>query len=129
MLLADSTLGYGDVVLYSDCRPSSPSVRKGVGSYDVRDMGIGDNTLSKIVIPPGFKVTLYPEPGFQGNDELRPLVLTESVECLDTTITQLDSKGIRGWNKVTSSIKIERSESKRNVLLLHLLLLWVAGIK
>ncbi len=38
-----------------------------IGTYDVSQLTIGDNTLSSLRVAPGWKVTLYSAPGFTGN--------------------------------------------------------------
>ncbi len=104
MLLADSTPQDDEVGLFEDCMNEGPGVKLAVGSYDVHQMGIRDNQLSQIVIPRGFIVTLYAEPGFSGS----ALQLTETVDGLSrSSFDGIDG----GWNDVTSSIKIEKSES------------------
>jgi Ca2+-binding EF-hand superfamily protein len=104
----DSTPQSDKVVLFADCTNGGAVVEREVGSYDVNQMGIRDNDLSQIVIPKGFKVTLYDEPRFRG----RSLQLTETEDCLRFSNTD----GIDGWNDATSSIKIERINPDRVIL-------------
>lgn len=52
------------VIVYED-NFSGASRRLGPGRYDYRQLGIRDNSLSSIVIPPGFRVQLFDYAGFK----------------------------------------------------------------
>ncbi|MGE0588707.1 MAG: DUF4476 domain-containing protein [Cyclobacteriaceae bacterium] len=67
------------------------------GNYNVQGMGIGNNELSSIKVPQGYRVTLYDGEAFSG----RSLVLEEN----DASSSFLESKK---FNNVTSSLEIAR---------------------
>ena len=82
----------------SDCDTGAyRCAQKGPGDYDMREMGIANDTLSTVKVPPGFKLTLYDGDKFR-RINTDPLVLTEGEYDLPS----------RNFNDVTSSYKIER---------------------
>src|ERR1044072_9325619 len=62
------------------------------GNYDMNDLGIGNDQLSSLLVPPGLKVTLFEHAGFQGR--------TKEITA--------DNAFISDFNDFTSSIKVER---------------------
>lgn len=67
-----------------------------VGAYGSDQLGIGNDELSSIKVPYGFRVTLYESGGFEG----RKLVITQSQRAAFFAESQ--------FNNVTSSILVER---------------------
>jgi hypothetical protein len=67
-----------------------------VGAYGSDQLGIGNDELSSIKVPYGFRVTLYENAGFEG----RKLVITQSQRAAFFAESQ--------FNNVTSSILVER---------------------
>lgn len=67
-----------------------------VGAYGSDQLGIGNDELSSIKVPYGFRVTLYENAGFEG----RKLVITQSQRAAFFAENQ--------FNNVTSSILVER---------------------
>lgn len=67
-----------------------------VGAYGSDQLGIGNDELSSIKVPYGFRVTLYESEGFEG----RKLVITQSQRAAFFAGSQ--------FNNVTSSILVER---------------------
>lgn len=67
-----------------------------VGAYGSDQLGIGNDELSSIKVPYGFRVTLYEHGGFEG----RKLVVTQNQRATFFAESQ--------FNNVTSSILVER---------------------
>lgn len=67
-----------------------------IGTYDTAQLTIGDNTLTSMRVAPGWKVTLYAEPHFQGPSH----VITSDVDLWATPAPYY-------FNDKTSSIKVE----------------------
>jgi hypothetical protein len=67
-----------------------------VGAYGSDQLGIGNDELSSIKVPYGFRVTLYENGGFEG----RKLVITQNQRATFFAESQ--------FNNVTSSILVER---------------------
>ena len=82
------------VVIYEDrdYQGNSQVLEKAAGSYSVEELTIGNDTLSSLRIPSGYRVTLYEHNGFEG----RSKTFTE-----DTPYVGDD------FNDITSSIKVE----------------------
>ena len=81
---------------YTDCYRAGQSLSLGVGTYTYAQLlalGFNENTISDVVINPGFTVTLYDYSNFTGLS----VVLTSSTNCLT---------GVN-FNDKTTSIKIE----------------------
>lgn len=70
------------------------------GRYGINDLGIGNDQLSSIRIPRGFRVTLFENESFSG----RQLTLTQDAGTDVLTANR--------FNKVTSSILVEQAEDK-----------------
>jgi hypothetical protein len=69
------------VILHSGCGYTGSNVALQPGGYDASDLnalGIGDNGLSSIIIPSGFQVQVFSEPGYRGDS----LTFGSSVHCL-----------------------------------------------
>ena len=67
------------VVVYADCGYAGPSATLGPGNYyNPFQFRLGDNALSAIRIPPGFRVELYDNINMLGT----PYILRTSVSCL-----------------------------------------------
>ena len=78
------------VILYSDSQYRGWSQELGPGSYE--SIRIGNDALSSLIIPSGFRVTIYEDSGFRGRSQ----VLTR------------DTPDLSGWNDKASSIIIDR---------------------
>jgi hypothetical protein len=58
------------VVIYMDGSYQGPSQNLVAGRYNTAQLTIGDNQLSSLRIPSGWKVTLYKEPNFAGTNKV-----------------------------------------------------------
>jgi Peptidase inhibitor family I36 len=54
------------VVVYQDADYQGASQELSAGSYDIHDLEFGNDQLSSLKVPPGFKVTLYEHANFEG---------------------------------------------------------------
>ena len=86
------------VIFYEHCNYGGKSVAHGVGNYGMNDMGMANDSLSAVRVPPGYQVTLYERAGFGG----KRLTLTKDAPCL------VD----QGWNDLTSSFKIQKTSEQ-----------------
>lgn len=82
------------VTLYKDCGFKGGNITLGEGRYDHDELGIGNDNLSSIEVPRGYKITIYQNERYGG----RSRTYYNDVSCL----TDDD------WNDRTSSIRIER---------------------
>lgn len=92
------------VTFYEHCwyntrnRPDAKISQRPVGEYDLPNIGIDNDRISSIRIPPGYEVTVYEHAGFGGES----IVFVSDVECLvDYTMKRNIS-----WNDQISSFKI-----------------------
>jgi M6 family metalloprotease-like protein len=63
------------------------------GRYDVRQLSIGNDVISSVRVPPGWRVTLYQHAGFAGA----------------TRVLTADTPALTGFNDATSSIIVQRA--------------------
>jgi hypothetical protein len=80
------------VAIFPDNNFGGTGQEIGVGSYDIKDLTIGNDKLSSLKVPAGYKVTLFSDGGFQGKSK---------------TFTS-DATSVGDFNDITSSIKVER---------------------
>lgn len=80
------------VSLYEGCNYSGRKYTLEPGSYRLYQMKIGNDKLSSIQIPPGMKVTIYTDNGFNGKSS----TYSADVACLDIE-----------WRQMASSIVVE----------------------
>lgn len=80
------------VSLYEGCNYSGRKYTLEPGSYRLYQMKIGNDKLSSIQIPPGMKVTIYTDDGFNGKSS----TYSADVACLDIE-----------WRQMASSIVVE----------------------
>lgn len=92
MSLIQGATGQNYVTLYEDCNFRGPSATLTAGNYRVYEMKIGNDRLSCINIPHGFKVTIYEHDGFKGRSQ----TYTSTIACLPPNL-----------NDITSSIVVE----------------------
>lgn len=92
----------GAVTFYVDANYKGDSISLDEGEYNSKQLGVlGNDRLSSLKVPAGYRVTLYEHSGFAG----RTVVCTEDVSFLKNKPYN--------FNDITSSIKIERiSESQ-----------------
>lgn len=57
------------VIIFKDGDFQGASQQLGVGSYDIKDLTFGNDQLSSLKVPSGYKVTLYEHGGFQGKSK------------------------------------------------------------
>lgn len=81
------------VILYSDSYYRGWSQELAPGTYS--SLRIGNDALSSLIIPPGYRVTVYQDGGFKGPS----LVLTQ------------DTPDLQGWNDKASSIIVDRIDN------------------
>ncbi len=80
------------VMLFKDASYAGESQAFGPGRYDTAQLKIGNDQASSVLVPPGYKVTLYKDAGFKG---------AKKVLTADTTYVGAD------FNDITSSIVVE----------------------
>ena len=80
------------VMLFKDANYRGESPAFGPGRYDVAQLKIGNDQASSVLVPPGYKVTLYRDAGFKG---------AKKVLTADTTYVGAD------FDNVTSSLIVE----------------------
>lgn len=80
------------VTLHEDCNYSGKSYTLLAGTYNGYQMKIGNDRLSSIQIPYGFKVTIYEDDNYRGKSQ----TFSSNVACLDVN-----------WNDMASSIVVE----------------------
>lgn len=82
------------VTLYENCNYEGAHNSLGIGYYDLSQLGISNDALSSLTIPPGFSVTLYKD------DRQKGLLttLTANTTCLSSA-----------WNDKVSSIRVFRT--------------------
>jgi hypothetical protein len=91
--------GSGPITIYDDCNYGGRSYRMGIGYHRANDLGIGNDKLSSIRVPSGYRVTLYENDNFGG----ATTVITNDNSCVS-----------RDWNDRTSSILVERNNYNNN---------------
>ncbi len=82
------------VTLHEDCNYGGKSYFLETGTHKMYQMKIGNDQLSCMQIPAGFKVTIYENDDFYGKSK----TFTSNVACLDPE-----------WNDMASSIVVENS--------------------
>lgn len=92
VFLIQGASGQNYVTLYEDCNFRGPSATLSAGNYRVYEIKIGNDRLSCINIPYGFKVTIYEHDGFKGRSQ----TYTSSIACLPPDL-----------NDITTSIVVE----------------------
>jgi len=93
---AFSALAQDHVTVYRDCQYRGSSHNLYEGEYRDRDLGVGNDAISAIRIPKGWKVTVYTNNNFQGSSRS----FDESVSCMPADL-----------NDKISSMRVERSHS------------------
>ena len=93
------------IIYQGDFSGSSKSIR--AGRYGSEELGIGNDQLSSIKIPAGFKVTLYEGDAFEG----RTLVLTQDARAAFLADNN--------FNNVTSSILVEAPPKPQRMVTLY----------
>jgi len=82
-----------NVTFYEDANYRGRSMSVGEGNYDTYQLrAVGDNNISSVTVPHGWRVVLYDEPHFKGRSI-----------TLDSDTTFLSS-----FNDLTSSIRVSR---------------------
>ncbi len=92
LIISATAVAQNYVTLHEDCNYSGKSYYLEAGSYRLYQMKIGNDMLSSIQIPYGFKVTLYENDNFSGRSQ----TYTANTACLDAQ-----------WNDMASSIVVE----------------------
>lgn len=95
-ILLFSTILYSQnyITLHEDCNYGGKSYFLEAGTYRMYQMKIGNDKLSCMQIPYGFKVTIYENDDFYGKSK----TYTANVACLEAE-----------WNDMASSIVVENS--------------------
>ncbi len=91
-----SALAQDHVTVYRDCGYRGSSHNLYEGEYRDRDLGVGNDAISAIRIPRGWKVIVYTDNNFRGTSR----TFEESIECMPADI-----------NDEISSIRVERVNS------------------
>ena len=88
-----SALAQDHVTVYRDCQYRGSSHNLYEGAYRDRDLGVGNDAISAIRIPRGWKVTVFTNNNFQGASR----TFDESVSCMPADL-----------NDKISSMRVER---------------------
>ena len=94
LAVALSAISQNYVTLHEDCNFQGKSYYLEAGNHRLYQMKIGNDRLSSIQIPFGFKVTIYADDNFSGISK----TFTENVTCLEPE-----------WNNMASSIVVENT--------------------
>jgi hypothetical protein len=93
---------------YTGCNFSGIESILASGKYNLNQMGLPNNTIQSVIVPKGFKVTLYEETDFQGGN----IILDASKDKLESNFCDLNANNKFNTggsvNKNTSSIKVEQ---------------------
>ena len=103
-LLSALTFGFAiiqataQVVVYSDCNYSGSAQNLSTKSYyNSNQIGLTDNTISSLKIPPGYKATVYTDANMKG----REVTLTENQKCLPAVLNNAISSIVVSKNTTT----------------------------
>ena len=80
------------VSLFQHCGFGGKNVNLVAGDYNMHDIGLGNDSISSVKVPPTLKLTLYEHSNFHGNE----ITINSDISCL------IDL----GWNDMASSLKI-----------------------
>ena len=94
LTLVLSAISQNYITLHEDCNFQGKSYYLETGNHRLYQIKIGNDRLSSIQIPYGFKVTIYADDNFSGNSK----TFTENVTCLEPE-----------WNNMASSIVVENT--------------------
>lgn len=83
----------GGITIYRDCNYRGTSKVLTEGSYNVSQLGIGNDRLSSFRLSPGYRITIFENANYSGNSAS----YNNDVSCLGTN-----------WNDRVSSIRIDR---------------------
>lgn len=86
------------VKLYEHCNYEGRVVEKGIGKYDMNAIGLPNDSISSIRVPPGRKIRIYEHAGFGGLSK----EVTSDISCL--VHERMD--GNRTWNDQISSFEV-----------------------
>jgi len=89
-----SAISQSYVTLHEDCNFQGKSYYLEAGNHRLYQIKIGNDRLSSIQIPFGFKVTIYADDNFSGISK----TFTENISCLEPE-----------WNNMASSIVVENT--------------------
>ena len=82
------------ITVFDDCNFNGSSATKTIGSYNMDTMGVGNDSISSIMVAPGYRVTVYEDNEKQGNST----TFTSDQECLYPG----------PWNDKISSFEVSR---------------------
>ncbi|MBI3140136.1 MAG: hypothetical protein HYZ15_16285 [Sphingobacteriales bacterium] len=82
------------VTLHEDCNYRGRNYYLEAGTYRTYQMKIGNDKLSSLQVPSGYRVTIYEDDNFRGQSQ----TYSEGVSCLDSA-----------WNDRASSIVVENT--------------------
>ena len=88
-----------EVEIFVECDFKGQSFLLEEGKYDIKDIGIPNDTISSIKVPKGYSITLYENVGFSG----RSVTLTQDDSCLGDNIVDEHS-----FNDSTSSLIVSK---------------------
>lgn len=100
--MKDKLVAQPGIQLYFDCWFQGQSVRKGVGRYNLNDMGLPNDSISSMRIPSGLKITIYQHANFGGIS--KTYVGPTDVQCL---VNEPMTAWGQNWNDQVSSFIIE----------------------
>ncbi|MGB4769930.1 MAG: hypothetical protein WBP58_00630 [Chitinophagaceae bacterium] len=81
------------VTVFEDCYYGGRSYTLRPGRYDARQLGVGNDEISSMKVPSGFRITVYGDGGYSGGQRS----FTRDVNCFGSD-----------WNDKISSVEISR---------------------
>jgi hypothetical protein len=104
--IPENTSSKKEVEIFAQCDYKGQSFLLEEGKYDIKDIGLPNDTISSIKIPNGYSITLFEKPGFSG----RKLVLTKDDSCLvDNIVDEFQ------FTDSTSSLIVAKISTFENV--------------
>ncbi|MBB5367088.1 MULTISPECIES: Vps62-related protein [unclassified Janthinobacterium] len=88
--VSDAAASAGVVSVYADANFSGKSQTLAPGSYDMGALGgVGNDTISSLRVPAGWRVTLYEHAGFQGRSQIVTADITMLGEAFNDQVSSI----------------------------------------
>ncbi len=99
----------GPITLYADCGFRGSRYSIGLGTYTANELGIGNDRLSSLRIPEGYRVTLYVDNNKRGfSKEFRYDVECLTSEGLNDRVSSINVSRANNWQSSQSNKKAYR---------------------
>ncbi len=83
---------------YNECCFQDDPIKSDVGEFELASTPLGAGKLSGVVVPAGYKVTLFKGPNYQG----------DKLELIETSVSCLRAWKDSSFNDSVQSIKVEK---------------------